>query len=61
MDLIQQNQIIEKEGIKISCHRCKYNWLYKGNNPFYCCCPYCRTTIKIGKNYNLKKERNEIV
>ena len=34
----------------IICHRCNYKWTYKGNNPYYCCCPFCRTTIRIGKN-----------
>ena len=47
MNLIQ-NQMTDK-GTQIVCHRCDYKWTYRGNNPFYCCCPYCRTTIKIGK------------
>ena len=47
MNLIQ-NQMTDK-GTQIVCHRCDYKWTYRGNNPFYCCCPYCRTTTKIGK------------
>jgi uncharacterized paraquat-inducible protein A len=54
MNLIQQNQMTS-ESILIACHRCEYKWTYKGNNPFYCCCPRCRTTIRIGKNYSLDK------
>ena len=36
----------------VTCHRCEYEWTYKGNNPYYCCCPFCRTTIRIGKKYH---------
>lgn len=55
MNLVQQNQMINEDGILIACHRCDYKWTYKGANPYYCCCPRCRTTIRIGKNYCLVK------
>lgn len=35
-----------------------YEWEYKGKNPFYAPCPRCRSSVKIIKEEEVKK--NEI-
>lgn len=47
--------IPEKKGIKQICRRCRHEWVYTGNNPFVCSCPYCRTTVTISR-----KNRNKV-
>jgi hypothetical protein len=45
---------------KIKCpnKQCKYEWIYKGRNRFYACCPQCHKNINIQnmKGGNLKNE-----
>ncbi len=36
--------------IKCSNKKCEYQWDYNGKNPFYACCPRCRSSINIEKN-----------
>jgi hypothetical protein len=38
------------KGILLQCHRCPNQWTYRGNNPFYGVCSFCRTTVNIKKN-----------
>lgn len=35
---------------KIQCTRCKYLWLTKSSNPYYVCCPRCKTSVNVRKN-----------
>ena len=39
-----------KIGKQLKCQKCGNLWFYKGNNPFYAVCSYCRTTVSIRKN-----------
>ncbi|HSF51979.1 MAG TPA: hypothetical protein VLA74_14570 [Nitrososphaeraceae archaeon] len=39
--------IPEKQGLKMNCHRCGHDWIYTGQNLFFCSCPKCKTTITI--------------
>lgn len=50
--------IPEKKGKKLNCQRCKYWWVYTGNNQFVCSCPHCRTTVTIKKKDPLYTERS---
>ena len=34
---------------QLRCRRCGHIWDYKGNNPYICSCPYCRTTVSLNK------------
>jgi len=45
-----------KKGKKATCHnkRCikknkgkPYTWFYTGDNPFYACCPRCKSSVKL--------------
>jgi len=45
-----------KEGKELKCYNKKcvkenngkpYTWIYKGDNPFYACCPRCKSSVKI--------------
>ncbi len=29
--------------------KCKYEWDYKGENPFYATCPRCKSSVKVEK------------
>ena len=49
--------IPEKKGIKKICHRCGHNWIYTGQNLFFCSCPKCKTTITIK---NKSRRRNSV-
>jgi len=35
--------------INLKCHRCGYNWTYRGQSDWYAVCPRCRTTVSIKK------------
>ena len=35
---------------ELQCQRCNNVWSYKGNNPYFATCSYCRTTVSIKKN-----------
>lgn len=48
----------EPLNIDIKCHRCGHEWIYRGLNPFYTGCPYCKTSVKTVK-YN-KEEDDEV-
>ena len=47
--IMNSNQLL-KTGIELKCQKCGKLWFYKGNNPFYAICSYCRTTVSIRKN-----------
>jgi len=36
-----------KEGIKLTCKRCGYTWIYRGNSMYWTSCPRCRANVKI--------------
>lgn len=51
----------QKKGKVLKCHRCGHFWPYKGNNPFVCSCPHCKTTVSVNKKNTLpvgKKLKN---
>ncbi len=39
----------EEREIPLRCHRCGYEWTYKGKMKWYASCPQCRTSVKIEK------------
>jgi len=41
--------------LKIKCHRCGKKRFYRGNNPYYTSCTFCRTTISIRKSKEMLK------
>ncbi|MGB6629580.1 MAG: hypothetical protein WBE61_15745 [Nitrososphaeraceae archaeon] len=41
--------------VKIKCHRCGKQRFYRGNNPYYTSCTFCRTTISIRKSKEMLK------
>ena len=48
--------------VKLKCKnkKCKYEWDYRGENPFYACCPRCKGSVKIeDNNSNEKKSRED--
>ena len=40
----------KSDGIIIKCQRCGHQRMYRGKNPFFTICTYCRTSISIKKN-----------
>jgi len=40
---------IKNKGVKVVCQRCGHKWNYTGSNPYYTCCPYCKSSNKIPK------------
>ena len=36
-----------KEGTKLKCNKCGYEWNYKGEADFYTSCPKCRSLVKV--------------
>jgi hypothetical protein len=44
----QHKQILEKP-VSLKCHRCGNDWTYKGKNPYYACCTYCKAIVNIRK------------
>ena len=47
---MQTNMDIPSGGIIIKCHRCGHQRIYRGKNPFFTICTFCRTSISIRKN-----------
>ena len=41
---------IETTFKELQCQRCNNIWSYKGNNPYFATCSYCRSTVSIKKN-----------
>jgi predicted RNA-binding Zn-ribbon protein involved in translation (DUF1610 family) len=41
---------IRRNSIKLRCHRCGNQWVYRGNNFFYASCSTCKTSVKIKEN-----------
>ena len=39
-------------GVRIKCQRCGHERTYRGANPFFTSCTYCRTTISLRKIKN---------
>ena len=33
----------------IKCFHCGHKWDYKGKNPYYVTCPYCRSQVSVRK------------
>jgi len=50
-------KIPAKQGLKIECRRCRHDWIYTGQNHFYCSCPKCKTTITI----NPKRKEKDLL
>ena len=36
-----------KKGIKITCPKCGWKWVYKGSRNIYACCSNCMSQVKI--------------
>ena len=36
--------------LQIKCNRCNRIWSYKGLNPYYATCTFCKTSVNIRKN-----------
>jgi len=41
--------------MKTKCHKCKYEWDYKGESDFFITCPRCLTKVK-SLNWNREKK-----
>ncbi len=35
---------------RLKCKRCEYEWDYRGKNPYYACCPYCKNQAHVKNN-----------
>jgi len=46
--------MVDKKGVEVRCHRCKYEWTYTGKL-WYATCPSCQ--IKV----NIQAQRIEIL
>ncbi|MDD4110181.1 MAG: hypothetical protein PHS54_01355 [Clostridia bacterium] len=42
--------------VKLICQRCKWEWNYSGEREYFCCCPNCKTSVKVLK----EKKENDI-
>jgi hypothetical protein len=52
---------VETNRLECICHRCNYQWQYRGNSKFIACCPRCKMTIYLPKMIRLmKQERIDI-
>ena len=41
---------INNNGQYLECPRCSKCWLYKGANPYYATCSFCKYSVNIRKN-----------
>lgn len=52
---------VETKSLECICHRCNYQWQYRGNSKYIACCPRCKMTIYLPKMIRLmKQERIDI-
>lgn len=35
--------------IQLECSRCKSRWIYRGKNPYFCTCTFCKRSVNIKK------------
>jgi phage FluMu protein Com len=35
---------------EVLCHRCEKLWYTRSLNPYYVCCPRCKTSVNVRKN-----------
>ena len=59
MSTLIQKQKTEVKGVRLSCQRCHYSWVYTGNNPYVCACPHCRTSVTVHKKRDSNRNREE--
>jgi hypothetical protein len=43
----QIDQLKKQGGISLTCHRCDYEWKYKGINPYWASCLFCKATVSV--------------
>jgi hypothetical protein len=39
-----------KEPVPLECQRCHNQWVYKGKNPFFAICTWCKSTVQIERH-----------
>jgi hypothetical protein len=39
-----------KEPVHIICQRCQNQWLYRGRNPYFAICTWCKSTVQIERH-----------
>ena len=44
----------QKEPIVLTCKRCKNTWSYRGTNPYFAACSYCKTSVPLPKHKPLQ-------
>lgn len=47
-------------GVFIKCQRCGHQWQYRGKNPFFTICTFCRTSVSIRKNRVKPAQSNQV-
>jgi len=47
---------VKTKGLECICHRCKYQWQYRGNSKYIACCSRCKATIYLPKMVRLMNE-----
>jgi len=46
--------------MELLCQRCQHQWDYKGTNPYYATCPYCKTKVRVLKSVVADEDNAEI-
>ena len=47
---MEPDKMRNNNGIYLECSRCSKRWLYKGSNPYYATCSFCKNSVNIRKN-----------
>jgi acetyl-CoA carboxylase beta subunit len=45
-----------QSGIWLKCQRCGHEWLYKGKQIYYACCPTCLSKVRIRRDVASAKQ-----
>lgn len=47
---MQESMYVTQKGIMMKCARDNYLWIYRGFNPYFANCPFCKSSLSIRKN-----------
>jgi len=45
--LVKKERLQQQQNIPLVCQRCGNSWLYKGCNPYFAICTFCKTTVQV--------------
>lgn len=46
----KQPAIRQQQDVSLVCQRCAHSWRYRGYNPYFAICSFCKTTVQVRRS-----------